>query len=70
MRQLAQEGMTMMVVTHEMGFAREVADRVCFLHGGSIVEEGPAAQVLGAPQHPRTQDFLRRVLHAPVGGAA
>ena len=70
MRQLAGEGMTMIVVTHEMGFAREVADRVCFLHSGSIVEEGPAAQVLGAPRHARTQDFLRRVLHAPAGGAA
>ena len=70
MRQLANEGMTMIVVTHEMGFAREVADRVCFLHSGSIVEEGPAAQVLGAPRHARTQDFLRRVLHAPAGGAA
>jgi polar amino acid transport system ATP-binding protein len=70
MRQLADEGMTMIVVTHEMGFAREVADRVCFLHSGSIVEEGPAAQVLGAPSHARTQDFLRRVLHAPAGGAA
>ncbi len=70
MRQLANEGMTMIVVTHEMSFAREVADRVCFLHGGSIVEEGPAVQVLGAPRHARTQDFLRRVLHAPVGGAA
>jgi polar amino acid transport system ATP-binding protein len=65
MRTLADEGMTMIVVTHEMGFAREVADRVCFLHSGSIVEEGPAAQVLGAPRQPRTQDFLRRVLHAP-----
>jgi polar amino acid transport system ATP-binding protein len=63
MRALADEGMTMIVVTHEMGFAREVADRVCFLHSGSIVEEGPAAQVLGAPRQPRTQDFLRRVLH-------
>ncbi|HEY3045900.1 MAG TPA: amino acid ABC transporter ATP-binding protein [Polaromonas sp.] len=63
MRTLADEGMTMIVVTHEMGFAREVADRVCFLHSGSIVEEGPAAQVLGAPRQPRTQDFLRRVLH-------
>ena len=63
MRALADEGMTMIVVTHEMGFAREVADRVCFLHSGSIVEEGPAAQVLGAPKQPRTQDFLRRVLH-------
>jgi polar amino acid transport system ATP-binding protein len=63
MRALADEGMTMIVVTHEMGFAREVADRVCFLHSGSIVEEGPAAQVLGAPRQARTQDFLRRVLH-------
>ncbi|WP_326540229.1 amino acid ABC transporter ATP-binding protein [Pseudorhodoferax sp.] len=62
MRTLADEGMTMVVVTHEMGFAREVADRVCFLHGGVIVEEGPAEQVLGAPRQPRTQDFLRRVL--------
>ncbi|WP_454843594.1 amino acid ABC transporter ATP-binding protein [Pseudomonas gorinensis] len=63
MRTLADEGMTMIVVTHEMGFAREVADRVCFLHGGYIVESGAAEQVLGDPQHPRTQDFLRRVLH-------
>ncbi|XDF36572.1 amino acid ABC transporter ATP-binding protein [Paracidovorax avenae] len=70
MRTLADEGMTMVVVTHEMGFAREVADRVCFLHGGTIVEEGPAAQVLGAPRHARTQDFLRRVLHAPGGSGA
>ncbi|CAJ0718958.1 Glutamine transport ATP-binding protein GlnQ [Ralstonia edaphis] len=67
MRALAREGMTMIVVTHEMGFAREVADRVCFLHSGTIVEEGPAAQVLGAPRQPRTQDFLRRVLHKPAG---
>ena len=66
MRTLADEGMTMIVVTHEMGFAREVADRVCFLHGGYIVESGPAEQVLGNPQHSRTQDFLRRVLH-PTG---
>ncbi len=66
MRTLADEGMTMIVVTHEMGFAREVADRVCFLHGGYIVESGPAEQVLGDPQHARTQDFLRRVLH-PTG---
>ncbi len=73
MRQLAEEGMTMIVVTHEMAFAREVADRVCFLHGGTIVEAGPSAQVLGAPRHARTQDFLRRVLHqhcAPSEGAA
>ena len=66
MRTLADEGMTMIVVTHEMGFAREVADRVCFLHGGYIVESGAAEHVLGNPQHPRTQDFLRRVLH-PTG---
>lgn len=63
MRTLADEGMTMIVVTHEMGFAREVADRVCFLHGGYLVETGLANEVLGNPQHPRTQDFLRRVLH-------
>jgi polar amino acid transport system ATP-binding protein len=70
MRALAREGMTMIVVTHEMGFAREVADRVCFLHSGTIVEEGPAAQVLGAPRQPRTQDFLRRVLHKPADAPA
>jgi polar amino acid transport system ATP-binding protein len=62
MRTLANEGMTMIVVTHEMGFAREVADRVCFLHSGSIVEAGSAEQVLSSPQHARTQDFLRRLL--------
>lgn len=62
MRTLADEGMTMVVVTHEMGFAREVADRVCFLYGGHILESGPASEVLVAPQQPRTQDFLRRVL--------
>lgn len=62
MRTLADEGMTMIVVTHEMGFAREVADRVCFLHGGSIVEAGAAQQVLSSPQQARTQEFLRRVL--------
>jgi polar amino acid transport system ATP-binding protein len=62
MRTLAEEGMTMVVVTHEMHFASEVADRVLFLDGGVIVEQGPARQVLTDPQHPRTQDFLRRVL--------
>ncbi|WP_158847342.1 amino acid ABC transporter ATP-binding protein [Saccharothrix deserti] len=62
MRQLADEGMTMLVVTHEMQFAREVADRVLFMDGGYVVEEGPAAQVIGAPQHERTQSFLARVL--------
>jgi len=63
MRSLADEGMTMVVVTHEMAFAREVADRVLFIDGGLIVEHGPARDVLGRPQHPRTQDFLRRVLN-------
>jgi len=63
MRKLAEAGLTMVVVTHEMQFAREVADRVIFIDGGVIVEQGPPADVLNAPQHPRTQDFLRRVLH-------
>lgn len=62
MRDLADEGMTMMVVTHEMAFAREVADRVIFMDGGVIVEEGPAEQVITAPQNPRTRAFLQRVL--------
>jgi polar amino acid transport system ATP-binding protein len=63
MRNLANQGMTMMVVTHEMGFAREVADRVIFIDRGHIVEQGPARTVLASPQHERTQDFLRRVTH-------
>lgn len=56
--------MTMVVVTHEMGFAKEVADRVLFLDGGVLVEQGPSEEVLERPQNPRTQDFLRRVLEA------
>ncbi len=63
MRQLAADGMTMIVVTHEIGFAREVADRVAFMADGRIVECGPAADVLTNPQDPRTRAFLRRVLH-------
>ena len=62
MRQLADEGMTMLVVTHEMQFAREVADKVIFMDGGYIVEEGPAAEVIGNPQEERTREFLARVL--------
>ena len=54
--------MTMLVVTHEMGFAREVADRVAFIDGGVIVEQGPPAQILTAPTHARTREFLSRVL--------
>ena len=62
MRNLAREGMTMLVVTHEMGFAREVADRVVFMDGGVVVEEGVAEKVISAPSHNRTKEFLRRVL--------
>ena len=62
MRSLAKAGMTMLVVTHEMSFAKEVADRVVFMDGGVVVEEGPAKDVIGNPQQPRTQDFLKRVL--------
>ncbi len=61
MRELAASGMTMIVVTHEMGFAREVADEVVFMDGGVVVEQGPPAEVIGNPQHRRTQDFLRRM---------
>jgi polar amino acid transport system ATP-binding protein len=62
MRGLAVEGMTMIVVTHEMSFAREVADRVIFMDGGVIVEEGPAAEVIGSPATDRARTFLSRVL--------
>ncbi|MGY1501809.1 amino acid ABC transporter ATP-binding protein [Streptomyces sp. QTS52] len=62
MRRLANEGMTMMVVTHEMTFAREVADRVVFMDGGVIVEDGPPAQVITNPSHERTRHFLSRLL--------
>ncbi|MFP3977466.1 amino acid ABC transporter ATP-binding protein [Marinobacter sp. KMM 10035] len=62
MRELAKEGMTMMVVTHEMGFAREVADRVIYIHEGQIVEEGKPDDVFDNPQNERTQAFLSRVL--------
>jgi polar amino acid transport system ATP-binding protein len=63
MRSLANDGMTMMIVTHEIAFAREVADRAIFLDQGIIVEEGKAGEMLAGPKHPRTQDFLRRVTH-------
>jgi ABC-type polar amino acid transport system ATPase subunit len=62
MRQLASEGMTMLVVTHEMAFARDVADRVLFLDGGAIIEEGSPATLFTAPGHERTRMFLRRLL--------
>jgi len=62
MRDLASTGMTMVVVTHEMGFARDVGDQVVFMDDGVVVEAGAPAEVLGAPQHKRTQDFLGKVL--------
>ncbi|KKC46816.1 MULTISPECIES: amino acid ABC transporter ATP-binding protein [Paenibacillus] len=62
MKDLAREGMTMVIVTHEMGFAREVADRVIFMDGGYIVEEGSPEQVFGSPKHERTISFLDKVL--------
>ena len=63
MRDLAEQGLTMIVVTHEIGFAREAADRVVFMDGGVVVEEGPPAQVLVNPAHPRTRAFLGRFIH-------
>lgn len=62
MRELAKEGMTMVIVTHEMGFAREVADRVIFIHKGEITEQGHPEKLFDSPQHERTQSFLARVL--------
>ena len=63
-RDLKTEGMAMVLATHEMGFATQVADEVCFLRNGKIVERGPASQVISAPEHPDTQDFLQRVHEA------
>ena len=63
MKELARSGMTMLVVTHEMGFAREVADRVIFMDMGEVIEEGEPDQVFSNPQHERTQAFLARILH-------
>jgi ABC-type glutathione transport system ATPase component len=60
---LAKKGQAMIVVTHEMGFARQVADRVVFIDGGRILEQGRPEQVLESPQHRRTQQFLSKVLH-------
>lgn len=62
MKKLAEGGMTMIIVTHEMGFAREVGDRILFMDGGKIVEEGTPDQLFGNPTHPRTQEFLSKVL--------
>lgn len=62
MKQLAADGMTMVIVTHEIGFAREVADRVIFMDGGYIVEEGTPNEIFAAPKEKRTKDFLDKVL--------
>jgi polar amino acid transport system ATP-binding protein len=63
-RELASEGMTMLIATHEMGFARDVAHRVCFLDAGVILEQGTPAEIFGAPREPRTQQFLQRIVEA------
>jgi polar amino acid transport system ATP-binding protein len=63
-RELAAGGMTMVIATHEMSFARDIADRVCFLDGGVILEQGPPEQILSTPREPRTQQFLQRIIEA------
>jgi polar amino acid transport system ATP-binding protein len=63
-RNLKERGMTMLIVTHEMGFARDVADRVCFLDGGRIVEENTPERLFSEPENPRTRQFLQRIIEA------
>jgi polar amino acid transport system ATP-binding protein len=63
-RDLKKQGMTMLIVTHEMGFARDIADRVCFLEGGRILEEAPPEKLFSEPEHPRTAQFLQRIIEA------
>jgi polar amino acid transport system ATP-binding protein len=63
-RELAAGGMTMLIATHEMGFAREIANRVCFLDAGVILEQGPPEQIFSAPREPRTRQFLQRIVEA------
>jgi len=63
-RELAHEGMTMLIATHEMGFARDIADRVCFLEEGRILEQGPPGKIFSSPENPRTARFLRRIIEA------
>ena len=63
-RELALGGMTMLIATHEMGFARDIADRVCFLDEGVILEQGPPAEIFSSPREPRTQQFLQRIVEA------
>jgi polar amino acid transport system ATP-binding protein len=63
-RELAAGGMTMIIATHEMSFARDMADRVCFLDGGRILEEGPPSEIFSSPREERTQQFLQRIIEA------
>jgi polar amino acid transport system ATP-binding protein len=63
-RELAESGMTMVIATHEMGFARQIADRICFLYEGVILEQGPPEQIFGSPREERTQAFLKRIIEA------
>ena len=63
-KELADEGMTMLIATHEMGFARDIADRVCFLDEGGILEQGPPERIFTSPEHPRTRQFLQRIIAA------
>jgi polar amino acid transport system ATP-binding protein len=63
-RELAESGMTMLIATHEMGFAKDIASRVCFLDAGVILEEGPPREIFSSPKNPRTQQFLQRIIEA------
>jgi len=63
-RELAASGMTMLIATHEMSFARDIADRICFLDDGVILEQGPPGDLLSQPREPRTQQFLQRIIEA------
>ena len=63
-RELAEGGMTMLIATHEMGFARDIANRVCFLDDGVILEQGPPEQIFSSPEQPRTRQFLDRIIEA------
>jgi polar amino acid transport system ATP-binding protein len=63
-KELADEGMTMLIATHEMGFARDIANRVCFLDAGRILEQGPPERIFTSPEHSRTRQFLQRIIAA------
>ncbi len=63
-RELAAAGMTMLIVMHEMSFAHDIADRICFLGAGAVLEQGPPEQILSEPKEPRTQQFLQRIIEA------